>query len=586
MITKLILDFSYEYGAAQTAPHIHILTSLYEGERVTNVKAFKPSKNQIDHYITEWSKLIKTTKEHPLLQDTLIAAERTFYDAVISPFICWINAIHHILAQHPKIDTISFAQYNNANQVFFIEAEGEANGSFLYKKYYYLPYYIHQYLQAQLPNIHIHIEKKTSKTKASLSFFMRGLIFLVAKLIQTIAYKLIIRERNNLQEGHQNQTIKSAILTRGIVQSQFIQEALKAYAPSLLILVSEQSFRPFVNYNLFKKSKDINSFYIESALPIRQLLILLKNVFYKKKLTRQKYNLDSLHIEGISFKLKDFISELLVKEFDIQVYQESLAAAQQKLSRDLGLSFSKVITMEMMTSIPFYVKKVYMDKKVVQLQTTLMEPTYSPRFIFADQFVFTDRNTYEGFCKVNPQMESLFSCISWFKYLGINKKHLKSSVHKVVFFGQPYETENELKITAYLKELSHKLAFKLYIKPHPRQRGNPWNVPENRLIPNEVTIDQILADTDLAITRISSVGTDFWAYGVPCLFVKLSDFDRAAKLFYTPDDYEGILTDIANIRDKIEGIVDLQKSFIQHPLYKFFEVDESAISGLILDIYT
>jgi hypothetical protein len=217
---KIFLDFDGIYQHKYPPTDTIVLASSYSAAWIVNVNNYTQCRK--DAYI-KFEIFFNDILKSKVSSDIIINKVHLF-NSFFFPISQWISAIDLIIKRE-KIDLschVIFSSYVNNPKVFLLEAEGETNSQFLYKKSYFLSYYINKYLHTKgYSNI---ICLRDRKIEANLAFFSRGMIFLHIKFFELIFYKLFIWKRfYGRYKSIDCQEKALAVSSRGIVQSQFIE---------------------------------------------------------------------------------------------------------------------------------------------------------------------------------------------------------------------------------------------------------------------------------------------------------------------------------------------------------------------------
>ena len=243
---KIIIDFNEKYDQSKLKYDEILIshTKKINSNRIFNVTT-------VDFVRTKAIELYEKRLEGLKVVDFINfnAHRPNIFRSFFIPFYKWIVIINNLIDEgYLNKDTdIVFTSLSNNNKIFFLEAEGESQSNFLYKKSYFLSSYVKKYiLSKEIANIHY---KKNDTFKAKLSFFFRGFVFIFMKFFQQIIYKfynlLFVKKNKKLN--------KNIIATHGIIPSQFFNAFKNILNENTFsILVNESSIFPFRNLKYFK----------------------------------------------------------------------------------------------------------------------------------------------------------------------------------------------------------------------------------------------------------------------------------------------------------------------------------------------
>jgi hypothetical protein len=267
----------------------------------------------------------------------------------------------------------------------------------------------------------------------------------------------------------------------------------------------------------------------------------------------------------IKINCNDLLKDSITKDLDQVFYSESVAKTLKTINtKQIDL---KLISFEMFTSYSYYLKKIT-KLSTFQVQTTLIEPKRNPNFILSDHFYFTNPITHKDFLTHNQDLNAKISCIPYLKYLGTSKKILNEEVKLITYFTQPIDLLEEKEIIDFLVDFCDEHGIRFIIKFHPRQLDNYTKKSENTSIASKLLDStDLIQQSDVVITRSSSIGLDAWIYGVPPVFVKLNSHLRNQNIFYAPDDYSGTVKNLDDLRNTLKNYSKLKYDFLNSKFY-------------------
>lgn len=551
----LFLDFDGHFKNTQPDLDTIVLCSGFEGNQIFDVRKFKNNLDaDVDEFSSQWEELIQKIPQS--YRDSLKANQAPFFRNCISPISRWMEAIDQMMDQH-TITRIVFSSYTNNDKIFAYEAEGEINKPFLYQGNAYFPYYLKLYI-AQKFQQEVTIRKQQGKFAIRTKHRLRNFILFHFIVLKQFLFKITTFKRNY---GIDPKSRSILISSRAVVQTEFIHN-YQNVDPDAVLIVNEQSFSLLRHLKYLKKNAR-QFIYAEGFIKFGDFFAIQKryfqNLFGLRKLKKTGFD-----YHGIRFSSPAFLPDLLTKDLDYIFYSTSVknAIAKYKLSHD----GSRVISFEMFTAYPYFLKQIT-HKTVFQIQTTLIEPIRNTDFIGGDHFYFTNPVTYRDFVAKNELLTYKMGCIPYLKYVGCKKKQLNDHIRAIVYFTQPIDLEEENEIIHALEEYCLKKSIKFTIKPHPRQLTKFNLISEKTVVSGPAEdVENLILDSDVVITRSSSIGLDAWIYGVPPMFMKLNKPLQAHNIFYAPNDYKGtifLLNQLEEILDDYEG---LKQQFLNHPL--------------------
>jgi ribosomal protein S18 len=566
---KLILDFNEKFKLSFPGNDIIVLSSTYENQWTQDVRKFRSKKDlNVDEYTVSWDNLIQQVSRR---KEMLKAYEYPFFNLVVSPLSRWLEAIDYCFDNF-DIENVEFSSFSNNKKISIFEAEGEINSEILYKKWYYLSKYISEYLK-----IKYKIGIKGNAEKGSItpvfSYYLRNLIFFLFIIGKQILFKCITFKRVYTSLTNEEYFM---ISSRAIVQSDFIINFLKKERKAILI-ANEQSNRLF-KHKKFLKKNHFDFIYAEGNIKVFQFIQLLREFLRNNVFLPNKERLGFTY-QGIEFSFDNFYLELGIRELDYIFYALSV---KNTIEKHFGSLPKKLISFEMFTPYPFYLKRIN-GIPTFQIQTTLLERLYVPNFIGGDKFLFTNPQTYNEFVRLNPRMKAKFGCLPFFKYIGKERKSMasNSSLHSLTYFTQPIDLHEELRLIEFLEKycLENKIQFTL--KPHPRQLQDFKTKAACTIVADQYSsVEKLIYDSDLIITRTSSVGLDAWIYGVPSIFVKLNENAQQLDIFFAPTNYLGTCLTFDALKYALDNYHELLLNFKDHPLYETTNVKQFDLKDL------
>lgn len=566
----LVLDFDASYKDILFDQDRIVLSSTYENAQTLDVRKFKADLNKdIDSYTKEWERLIEQISYR--FTDTLKASECSFFRACINPMSRWIEAIKYCFSTY-NITEVIFTSYSKNPHIFVYEAEGEINKKLFYKENYYIPYYLKIFIKAEF-NKDVVLIKKNIFLSIRFKSFLRNILLLHFVLFKQLFFRFTTFKRSY---GIKKDFFSTIISSRAIVQTEFISNYQKLDNSSVLI-VNEQSFSLLKHLSFLKFTKK-KFLYAEGLIYFKDFIRIISNYFIGLWILRKNKQY-GIQFNGMTITVDKFLPDLLTKELDYVFYATSIKNAIKKFT--LNNSNAKLLSFEMFTSYAYYLKKHNL-LKTFQIQTTLIEPVRNANFIVSDYFFFTNPITHKQFVALNPVLKHKIGCIPYLKYVGCNKKELQDSIHSIVYFSQPTDLEEEKSILIKLDSFCVENSIRLTIKPHPRQLTKFDFVSAQTIILNSSTdVEELILNSDVVITRSSSIGLDAWIYGVPPLFPKLNTPLQQLNIFYAPNDYEGTVFSLEEMIMRLEKYTKLKQKFLEHRLFE--ELNElSSISPLNL----
>lgn len=568
--TTLILDFDESYRTKSPGENKIVLSSTYENDWTHDVRKFRNSKSDnVRAYTSAWAALIKGTAHY---RDSLQAYEYTFFNLVISPMSRWLEAIDFCFENHTIVE-VEFTNYTHNDRIFIFEAEGEINSELFYEKSFYLSKYLESYVirKHQLNPVRRRIKKKVN---VLVHYYFRIIIFFAFIVGKQILFKLTTFFRKY------NTSVSSPRIiacSRAIVQTDFITNFLKV-EKDVVLMANEQSFRLF-KHRKYLKSNKIAFFYAEGNVTFRDILESLID-FYKKVSYARNIGNVKFTYQGIEIPFRKFYLDLIVRELDYVFYSKSI---KNTIKKFLNADNVKLFSFEMFTPYSFYLKKIT-DLKTYQVQTTLLERLNVPNFVGADKFFFTNPQTYEEFSQLNPQLRHRFGCLPFLKYVGKTRKDIslaKPTPQTITYFTQPIDLQEEIEIINFLEIYCEQNQINLVLKPHPRQiKSFHPKSPCTAIADKYSSVEELIVNSDMVVTRTSSIGLDCWIYGTPVVFLKLNENARQLDIFFAPDDYYATCTSLLGCSEILADYPRLIREFKSHKLFSMTDMTSTTFNDI------
>ncbi len=553
----LIIDFDKRFLNASKSLESLVLADNYINPFIININ--KTSDNFNDEVFQQFTIFKKNIN---LSKSTLIECEMFWFSNFFVPLGKWFSAIDKLILDE-KIDRnskITFTSYSKNQNIFLAEAEGESNSQILYKKSYYLSFYIKSYLLKKgITNI---VFEKNVSLKSKISFAIRGRLLTSIKAFKlAFSRALLVFFRKRIHTDN-----KFLFLLRGSVQTEFIEGIYSCYGNKFDLVVNESSFSFKKNYRL-AKSKGYNCYRNEGNIKISELI---KELCLVSKSYRNKSEEVSIFY-GIDIQIKYLLKEVSVLNFNLRTYALSIknVIIQNKKK------YKKIISFEMMKPYAHFITE-FTDTTVNQIQTTLIESKKFPNFSYSNMFFFNNKERYINHTNLLTD-KTVYGYLDNIKYLGLKKKEKLEDIKSATYFAQPVHQNEENELISYLIELCNQLKVKLSIKIHPRSKETDFlKFHRNFIVSGNNSSQEIISKTDLVFTRNSSIGLDAWFLNTPILF--FVDKSLSSKnVTYIPSDYLGKIT----IQNKVETlkilIPKIIDNFYNHKYHQDLYIDKDEI---------
>ena len=565
---KLILDFDNQYENFDVKNGDIVLTNLYNNYYAINVLQNTKCRSQAFDLYKEY---IKSSKNKKLLEGSQVSLFMNFF----YPLTQWFSCIDRLETQG-KINentSIVFTSYSKNSRVFLFEAEGETNGQFMYKKSYFLSYYIKKYLEKKgYHNISVN---KSKGIGVKLKFLFRGFIVVSIKIAQLFFYKCFVWKRNYGTHNGQGDSFL-IFSSRGVIQTQFLQGMLDRINYPYVLTINESSIAPFRNLRLAKKMNKL-FYYCEGYV---SFLFLLKS-FYNTLIPYFNNKKEIVLFNSIEINSYDLIPDLGLFNLHMDTYAESVARLIHKLKKKSNKHIRKIISFEMLSPFArFLQEKIKID--TIQIQTVGLYGGEYPQFLYGSKFFFTNLIDYNYHKKHNFYGNENIELLNNVKYMGCEKLARKKIIQKITFFCQPIHVNDEIEIIEFLKEFCQANDLEFKLKLHPRSDRLFYKQFNVLFCDATSSSKEAIIDADLVVTRTSAIAYDAWFMNVPILFFVNGTLVEK-NVSFVPDDYVGTLKEIPEIDDFRRIIECALIEFYSHEMHQLYTLDEDRIREKILE---
>ncbi len=547
-INKIIFDFDETYKNVTLDKDVLVFTDSYNKESVINVSnGNKYWKNINDEFENTFCYHLNCKLESII---DLTPYKKHFFTGFFYPLGKWLCSLNDVLSSYNRIINencvFEFTSFSNNKKLFLINAEHEPTNQFLYKKSYFLSFYIREYIK--LKGFTKIVIRNDYSRKSRLSFAIRGFLILAFKVLSLLIYKLFTRRRFRLD----NKIEKRVILfsTRGVIQTQFLDRLMIQKNNKFALAVNESTMKPFLNHKLTKKYS--NTIYCEGLISYKDLYAGVIDIF--KSYTTS--NTIKSVFYGVQVDFYDLIQEYSILSFHTKSYARSIENAINCLEKTKKIEVISIVNLDMLQPFAYYLK-LYTCKKVFQVQAASMISLPYPNFVYGDKFYFTDFYTYESFKNLKLTFDDKFGYLKSFKYLGVSPSDKIDKVSKITFFTQPIYLHEELYILKILQKFCKMENIQLRVKLHPRCDSSNYKLADLVFVDKNTNAIQEILYTDLAVTRTSTIGMDCWILNTPIIFFVNMNM-KNDNSSYIPNDYKGTIKfdiDEYYLKDNLELIL-------------------------------
>lgn len=563
---RLFLDFDDVYKNQEIPQDYIVLTSDYKRKGVINVLENIGCRSKA---YDDYTQIVECFHLRGAQNQGMVLFLNFFY-----PLTQWLDQIETLLENGVinKDTNVVFSSFSNNRKVSLVEAEGEVNSKFMYKRSYFLSSYILDFLKV---NGFCRIEIQREVTlKSKVLFRLRGIMMISVKVALILFYKLFVfnRVKGPLKKGGSREVV--AVLTRGVVQTQFMSGIVNLFGEKAIIIANEASMNPFRNRDLLK-SLGNDFFYAEGNLTYKELFLSLARVvsFYWKRT-----NIESTYY-GVCVRFDDLKPEFGCYDLHMGSYAYSVSNSIIKFENRYNVSIRRLVSFEMLFPFSGYLKEK-IGKSIIQIQTVGLYNGSYPDFVFSDRFYFTNKNNYQYHLNSSTAKKS-YGLLNNLKYADLKRIERKDEFIKWTFFNQPVYEEEELEMLSFLIRYCKENEIELKLKLHPRSKLSLYEKLDIVTIPTTISSQEAVASSDLVITRTSAIGMDAWYLNIPILFFTYGTI-KSQEMAFIPEDYCG------NIKNEIDdfslfgNVVDQAvEEFYSHDFQALVTVDSEQIKNEI-----
>ena len=146
----------------------------------------------------------------------------------------------------------------------------------------------------------------------------------------------------------------------------------------------------------------------------------------------------------------------------------------------------------------------------------------------------------------------------------------------MTFFTQPIFINEELFMINFIKKWAADNNYKMSIKLHPRSKKAHYDSLKLPILNSDISSIEIIKNTDLVITRNSSIGLDSWLLNTPMIFLTYGQL-KSDNISYIPKNYKGNFKNKPSNESLNKFIENLDSYFYKHPYLTSNNVDVESI---------
>ncbi|MEZ9713364.1 hypothetical protein AB4267_10835 [Vibrio cyclitrophicus] len=541
---KLIVDFLNEYTTGKSLRvGEYLISDNLSGPCVFNINA-NPEIDLNETFSVAWKDYILSLGDKG---GGYKCYEAVVYRRCVRPFYLWVKAIE-IAISEVRPDVIVFNGYIGNGQVFLYEAEGEVNSKLLYETDFYIPFLLRKYVEKNHSEVSIVVKSKKVRFKLFCSIIRNMAMFssvILSKFACVIALKF---KKSRLRPNLEN--INKILIARNFAQSNYIKDFALKYKDDVILVSSEQNLKILTN-DKYLTSIGLRHLIVEDYLKVTDII---QSSFYTLyEYFRIKSSLDIDLGKGVVIPTKLLIKEIVIRNFEFLLFNKGLS----RLVEYEGITVDTALSLDMFSPHSFYLKSGTKANKCYQIQTALISPLREADFIVSDRFYFNSIGLLEQMKTLNPTLSKKMGFLPVLKGISACRRKKIEKVIQVTYFTQPLLEREQRYLIDLLSSIFSESGVKLLVKPHPRQNITAIEKMGITVLSKELSFEEATKNSDLVITRTSSVGDDCWMLNIPVVFVRFDRIFSNVKADFIPDGYIGDVRNEQELRDVLTSNMDL-----------------------------
>ena len=579
-MSKIYLVFSEDFSLdILLDKDIVISPFLFKNVNADQQRQVNPNQIDLNNYRDDLELLKEKfvlTLTDILSRDAFNSSFNNFYSHIFRSIFKWIVLIEETLLEYPEMQIVLTEHINSENYLPYYEAEGEINRALFYKSYDFIPKYISDFLNVKSID-HIILIRKSS-LRLYMRIFLRRVVLLNAKLILSVKCYVSFRFNRKAKSflNHINQgEVCTVLLSRGVAHTQYFLPYMLQNSNSLLF-VSDGIKSHNKNLKLFEdlSLKGVSNLHYITFRDNFCVFIEIVNSLIKSSVVS-----NSTVFRDIVFNFRSCLREMLISQFEVKLYERSLDRFLCNL-RNSGIFNIVVISGEMFTPYNAVIgsTSAKFDIKSIQLQTSMVDYWPQVKFVFCDKFVFTSYQAYKFYRSYNPDEATKYDF--WGSFIELPKVKLTSELRNVLYFSQPYEKQNEIRVVQALVDATTLQGAQLYIKLHPRDSKQKFQSIKGvlKFVDNHF-IDNYLGNFQLTVVRTSAIGKEAILRGVPTVVILSTESDRTISNDYLQDRYKDFGCFVLNVDGLNKAIENFDNTVNEFVKFRDVFIEENRLSN-------
>lgn len=387
--------------------------------------------------------------------------------------------------------------------------------------------------------------------------------------------------------GHHSENLQKKLIlfpVRTVHQLRFI-------LPTVNKVNEENECSPVIVFYEGLRAKDVDTFIFDQKMerylaPMYQgktLVIMMKSIifsvknFFKALFTKKEDLVMDVNGIKILIPLEEIKIESTIGVY-YKVYYDLFNSFVQERKKKVSLIFST----EMTSKEAFLEKKASSNTKVpmYHFQTAMFEPKPMPVLPIGDKFFVNSKINKKLLSNIGQKSYGKVEYVGLFRYKIIKEnQNISTKLEKILFATQPHDNQVTLQIledlSAYIKK--QKSSIKVFVKLHPRDRMENYVSLHGSyglifIDEQNIDLDRLIEESDLVISRFSSMLQEALIIGTPYLACLFTENDKSIKNDYLSDSLSAY-----SIKELIKKIENYEESIKIFNGFRNIYFEENAI---------
>lgn len=344
---------------------------------------------------------------------------------------------------------------------------------------------------------------------------------------------------------HQYSVAKNVISSLNLDPNSVVLVEIEGLASSRLTTKLQES-----DYQIFSPYSGLNGLLLAFTSLLRSYYELFKVSRIKSEFV---YN-------GVSYQLRNILIDGAIQP-QVYIYEKLVSLLALKISERGG---GRVFSFEQVSP------QAYFDHKELDgvsslsfIKSTLIQEIHMPCISWGRHFLVNDSSelSLQNYSVLNNQSITYSGSPKYTAILDLKKdtqKHMK----QVLFATQPHEPEVNRSIVQALIEQGKKQSFEVVVRKHPRDReAYQFDAGLGVVFDSNSSLYQQLADSDLVISRTSTILEECIYIGVPYLSCLFSEKDRSYIAEYLSPTSGLVLNNLDKLLIELEDYDSLVRKY-------------------------